>query len=250
MSLKIAIVDDEKHACESLQWQLKKLKTNHELIGIFQKPEEAIEALKMNKPDLIFLDIEMPRLNGFQFLEELNMPEVNIVFTTAYDQFAVNAFRVNAIDYLLKPIDIKDLENAIKKVLNKKEPIQPGLIEKLFTEINRSKSSKIKIGIPSIHGIDFVNCQDIIYCQSESNYSRIYLDSGTKILATKTLKDIEAILPADLFFRIHNSYIANLSKVSSYLHNNSGGILILENIVKLKVSRTKKKELLKRLESF
>jgi len=249
MNLKIAILDDEKHACETLEWQLKQINIDYDLVGTFQKPKEAIEALKKNKPDLIFLDIEMPGLNGFQFLEQLDMPDVNIVFTTAYDKFALNAFRINAVDYLIKPVDIAELETALKRAINNKDLYKPELIGKLFTELSRSKSCKVKIGLPSVHGIDFVNCQEIIYCHSESNYSRIYLDSGRKILASKTLKDIEALLPEELFFRVHNSYIANLSKVISYLHDN-GGTLILENDVKIKVSRGKKKELLEKLESF
>lgn len=249
MSLKIAILDDEKHACETLQWQLEQIEIEYDIIGVFQNPKEAVQALKMNKPDLIFLDIEMPGLNGFQFLEQLNMPDVNIVFTTAYDQFALNAFRVNAVDYLMKPVDITELEASIQRAINNNDHYQPELLEKLFNQLNRSKSCKEKIGFASVHGIDFVNCQDIIYCHSESNYTRIYLESGRKILATKTLKDIESQLPESIFFRVHNSYIANLSKVISYVHNN-GGALILENDIEIKVSRTRKKELLERLASF
>ncbi len=249
MTLKIAILDDEKHACETLKWQLKQIEADIELIGVFQKPLVAIEALKKNKPDLIFLDIEMPGLNGFQFLEQLDLPEVNVVFTTAYDKFALNAFRVNAIDFLLKPVDISDLKVALERATTNKSTNQPELIGKLFKELSRSHSSNAKIGLPSVHGIDFVNCSEIIYCHSESNYSRIYLDSGQKLLASKTLKDIEEMLPDDLFFRVHNSYIANLSKVVRYLHNN-GGSLLLENDAEIKVSRSKKKELLERLESF
>lgn len=249
MSLKIAILDDEKHACETLKWQLDQIELDIQLIGVFQKPLVAIEELKKNKPDLIFLDIEMPGLNGFQFLEQLNLPDVNVVFTTAYDKFALNAFRVNAIDFLLKPVDISDLKVALDRAIAKKSTYQPELMGKLFSEITRSHSSKAKIGLPSVHGIDFVNCSEIIYCHSESNYSRIYLDSGQKILASKTLKDIEEMLPQDLFFRVHNSYIVNLSKVHRYLHNN-GGSLLLENEAEIKVSRSKKKELLERLESF
>lgn len=249
MKLNIAILDDEKHACETLEWQLNQLNADIEIIGVFQKPKEAIEPLRKKLPDLIFLDIEMPGLNGFQFLEELNLPGINIVFTTAYDKFALNAFRVNAIDFLLKPVDISELKVALDRAQAKKSVYQPELIGKLFNELSRAKSNKVKIGLPSVHGIDFVNCNEIIYCHSESNYSRIYLDSGRKILASKTLKDIEEMLPADLFFRVHNSYIANLSKVVRYTHDN-GGALLLENDAKLKVSRTKKKELLERLEQF
>lgn len=249
MSLKIAIIDDEKHACETLLWQLNQTDFEMEIIGLFQNPHEALIELKSNIPDLIFLDIEMPGLNGFQFIEELDLPNVNIVFTTAYDQFALDAFRINAVDFLIKPVDITELEQALKRVIENKEKYNPEHIRRIFSEFTKSKLGNIKIGLTSVHGIDFVNCKDIIYCQSESNYCRVFLESGRKILASKTLKDIEALLPENLFFRVHHSYIANLSKVVSYLHKD-GGTLILDNDVKLKVARTRKKELLERLEAF
>ena len=251
MSLKIAIIDDENHACETLKWQLENISLDIELdiIGVFKNPNKALDALRTNVPDLIFLDIEMPGLNGFQFLEELNMPEINIVFTTAYDQFALDAFRINAVDFLIKPIDISELETSLKRAISNKDQYHPEHIRKLFQEFNKSKMGNIKIGLTSVHGVDFVDCKDIVYCQSESNYCRVYLASGRKILASKTLKDIEAMLPNNLFFRIHHSYIANLSKVVRYLHKD-GGVLILENEIELKVARTRKKELLQMLESF
>ena len=247
MNLKIAILDDEKHACETMQWLLNQLDKPIEVIGVFQDPVKAVQALQKNEPDLIFLDIEMPGLNGFQFIENLNLPDVNIVFTTAYDQFALNAFKVNAVDFLIKPVDIESLEISLDRVLENRKKYQPEGIKKLFEDFSKARSGNLKIGLSSVHGIDFVNCSDIIYCQSDSNYCRVFLSNGRKILASKTLKDIEAMLPENLFFRVHNSFIANLSKVKSYLHKD-GGTLLLDNDVELKVSRSRKKDLLERLE--
>lgn len=249
MKTKIAIVDDEKHACETLKWQLEQLDFDYSLIGFFQDSTQAVAALKKDVPDLIFLDIEMPGLNGFQFLEKLNNPDIKVVFTTAYDRFAVDAFRVNAIDYLIKPVDINDLEAAIRRAVAQHEPKNPDVLKKLFAQIQRVKTGKVKIGLPSVHGIDFIDCNDIIYCQSESNYTRIYLEGGRKILASKTLKEIGQMLPDNIFFRLHNSYIANLDKVTSYSHDD-GGTVILLDVHKIKVSRTKKKELLEFLNEF
>ena len=249
MILKVAIIDDEKHACETLKWQLKQIDMPLKVVGVFQNPIEALTALKENQPDLIFLDIEMPGLNGFQFLEELNLPDVNIVFTTAYDEFALSAFRVNAVDYLIKPVDIDELEAALKRAQTNKERYEPDQLKKLMWEFSKSKTGNVKIGLSSVHGIDFVDCSKILYCQSESNYCRVFLEGGRKILASKTLKDIEELLPENLFCRVHNSYIINLSKVVSYLHK-GGGTLLIQNDVEIKVSRSKKKELLERLEEF
>lgn len=249
MKTKVAIIDDEKHACETLKWQLEQLDFNFELIGLFQDPIRSIAVLQKKVPDLIFLDVEMPGLNGFQFLEKLNIPYVKVVFTTAYDKFAVDAFRVNAIDYLIKPVDIADLKTSINRVLEKNDQKSPEALKKLFTRIQKVQVGRMKIGLPSVHGIDFIDCNDIIYCKSESNYTRIYLENDRKILASKTLKEIDQMLPESIFFRLHNSYIANLDKVTSYSHED-GGTIILSNMHKIKVSRNKKKELLNLLNEF
>lgn len=246
MGFKIAIVDDEKHACETLKWQLDKLGFEYESCLIFQSSIEAVDHLKDNPPDLIFLDIEMPGLNGFQFIEKLDLPNVEVVFTTAYGKFAVDAFRVNAIDYLIKPIDIADLEEALDRVVARKKGVDAQKVKDAFAQMERSKPGKIKIGLPSVHGIEFMDADDIIYCQSERNYTRIYLEDGTKKLASKTLKEIGRQLPESIFCRIHHSCIANLDKVTGYTHHD-GGTLILNGVHELKISRSKKKELLDRL---
>lgn len=249
MTLKIAIVDDEKHACETLKWQLDKLDLDYIPVGIFQDSIEAVEALKKIPPDLIFLDIEMPGLNGFQFIEKLGNPDIHVVFTTAYGKFAVDAFRVNAVDYLIKPIDTKDLREALDRVLQKSKGTNYAKIRQVFSQIESDKSQKTKIAMPSVRGIDFMDYEDIIYCQGERNYTRIYLEDGSKKLASKTLKEIGLQLPESHFCRIHHSCIANLKKVTGYSHSD-GGMLILNGSHELKISRSKKKELLERLEGI
>lgn len=246
MKLKIAIVDDEKHAGETLKWLLDKLNLEYESCRIYQDSVIAVEDLKQNPPDLIFLDIEMPGLNGFQFIENLDIPDVNVVFTTAYGKFAVDAFRVNAIDYLIKPIDKQELEEALSRVMAKVKGLDTGKLKEVFAQIESDKTQKTKIAIPSVHGIDYMDHDDIVYCQSERNYTRIFLQDGTKKLASKTLKEIGLQLPESLFFRIHHSCIANLDKVTGYVHSD-GGMLILNGEHELKIARSKKKDLLERL---
>lgn len=247
MALKIAIVDDERHARETLAWQLEQVKMDHEIVGIYGDSMEAAKAIGSNPPDLIFLDIEMPGLNGFQFLEKLNDRDIHVVFTTAYGKFAVEAFRVNAVDYLIKPIDIAELREALNRVKMEAKSQRNVKLEELYRQIEREKAGRSKIAVPSVHGIDFMHCQDIVYCESEGNYTRIHLEGGNKKLASRTLKDIEKLLPDVMFFRVHNSHIANMTKVTGYIHE-SGGSLILNDVHKLRVSRAKKKELLSRLE--
>ncbi len=249
MKLKIAIVDDEKHACETLKWQLDKLSFHYESCRIFQDSIEAVDVLKNDMPDLLFLDIEMPGLNGFQFIKKLGHKDINVVFTTAYSKFAVDAFRVNAIDYLIKPIDTAELKDALDRVTVKNKGADYEKIREVFSKIETDKSNKTKIAMPSVRGIDFMDYEDIIYCQGERNYTRIYLEDGSKKLASKTLKDIGHQLPEPPFYRIHHSCIANLKKVTGYSHSD-GGMLILNGTHELKISRSKKKELLERLEGI
>lgn len=246
MALRIAIVDDEKHASETLEWQLRKAATPTVIVGVYNDPRAAIEALPALKPDLVFLDIEMPSLNGFQFLEKLGMPNLQVVFTTAYDKFAVKAFRVSAVDYLLKPVDNAELDAALRKASNEKAQIDMGKLKSIFDDFNHTQRHPGKLALPSVHGIDFIQPERIIFCQSDSNYTRIYLEGNQKLLVSKTLKEIEHMLPTSQFFRIHNSYLANLERVSKFLRS-GGGTLVMEDGAELRVSRQRKDELMERL---
>lgn len=246
MAMKVVIIDDEKHASETLVWLLKNAVVKCQVIGVFNDAREALAALPGLNPELIFLDIEMPSLNGFQLLDQLDMHDLQVIFTTAYDQFAVKAFRVSAIDFLLKPIDSAELDSALQKASRVTSRIDMDQLKSIFDEFNGTKHSVGKLALPSIHGIDFVHPDLIIYCQSESNYTRIYMTGNQKLLVSKTLKEIEQMLPESNFFRIHNSYVANLERVSKLLRS-GGGSLIMENGAELNVSRQRKADLLMRL---
>lgn len=245
--MKVAIIDDEKHASETLLYQLNKLGFTFDRIDTFQDSVEAVDALRNSPPDLLFLDIEMPGLNGFQFLEKLGTVEISIIFTTAYSKFAVDAFRVNAVDYLIKPISISELEEAVSRAMRKH--MQSEKIKKVFHQFENRKTAKSKVALPSVKGIEFMDTKDIIFCQGERNYTRIFLEDGSKKLASKTLKEIGQQLPENQFFRIHHSCIANLLKVTGYIHSD-GGVLILNGKHELKIARSRKKELLERLEDL
>ncbi len=244
--MKIAIVDDEKHAGETLQWQIDRLGASSEPVRVFTEVTKALEEIPRFDPDVIFLDIEMPGLNGFQFLEKLNSPSIKVVFTTAYDRFAIKAFKVNAVDYLLKPIEDDALKEAIARLKSMSERNTPKLIRDAFNDIEKEKNRSCKIALPSAYGLDFVKCEEIIYCQSESNYTRISLTGGRKILVSKTLKEIGSMLPESNFLRTHNSYIVNTDRIEKFIKAN-GGMLQMENKDEVKISRNKKSEILDRL---
>jgi len=244
MKIKSIILDDEQHCVDTLEWQLVKYVPEVEIAGVFTSPIEALEYLNNNKVDLLFLDIEMPGMNGFELLKKLKNINLDVVFTTAYDEFAVKAFKASAIDYLLKPINKSDLISAVKKVSDKQQPsILPEQMEIFFDAINNKSPLKERIAVSTQEGLLFIKISEIMYCVSDSNYTYIYLDNNKKVLVSKTLKEIEAMLVDEGFLRIHNSNLINLQKIEKYIRGD-GGYVIMDDNKSLNVSRSKKEQLL------
>ncbi len=203
-------------------------------------------AIKKEKPDLVFLDIEMPWMNGFEMLEMLDDIHFSIIFTTAHDQFAAKAFRISAVDYLLKPIDATDLKEAVKKAQQKIEQQQgQANIENLLRNI-KQPSSQQKIALPYRDGYEFVEVAHIIYCQAEGAYTKVFPDTKKYIVVSKTLGDIEELLPIDLFQRIHHSTVVNLDYVTHFVRAD-GGYVKLQTGESLIVSKSKKEAVMERL---
>jgi len=244
MKIKCIILDDEQHCIDTLRWQLEKYTTNVEVINTFNSPITALEFIKSNTIDLLFLDIEMPEMNGFDVLKQLKSIDFGIIFTTAYDEFAVNAFKASAIDYLLKPIDKTDLITAVQKAeSNKGKSIMADQMEILYDTINHNNPVKERIAVPTQEGLHFIKLKEIIYCISDSNYTHIHLTDGKEILVCKTLKEIEALLANEGFLRIHNSHLISLQKIEQYTRGD-GGYVIMDNQKMLSVSRSRKEALL------
>jgi len=189
--MKAILVDDEKHALETLEWELKQSKMDIEIVGKFDSSQEALIFLKKHTPDVLFLDIEMPFMNGFELLEALGQIDFEVIFTTAYDQFALNAFKVSALDYLLKPVDRSELEEALIKAKN--ADAGRATREQLQFLAQKLKGENNKVALPSFEGLEFVELEDIVRCKSDSNYTNIHLVNGDKILVSKTLKQIEEL---------------------------------------------------------
>jgi len=244
MKLRSIILDDEQHCIDTLQWQIEKYSPNVELVKTFNSSPEALDYLSSHPIDLLFLDIEMPEINGFEVLKNLDKVDFDVIFTTAYDEFAVKAFKASAIDYLLKPIDKSDLISAVQKVSDKNKPlILPGQIDILYDAINQKKPLKERIAVPTQEGLYFVKIKEIMYCISDSNYTHIHLLNNKKILVSKTLKEIEAMLVEEGFLRIHNSHLINLQKIEKYMRGD-GGYVIMDDQKSLSVSRSRKEALL------
>jgi len=239
--LKIILIDDEPKAIRSLEWEIANFCDGVEVLETFTDPNEAISYLKHNDPDCVFLDVEMPEMDGFQLLDHFKKRTFCVVFVTAYNQYAVKAIKENAMDYLLKPIDSDDLISTIEKLKDDKKNARTydALEERLRSHNNR------RIAIPVEGKLVFINTEDIDYCESDGNYCKIHLADKKSLFISKKLKEINAILPDDDFFRVHNSYVINLKKVSEYLKTD--GYVILDNQMKIPVSRSKKSEFLDKI---
>jgi two-component system LytT family response regulator len=246
--IRAILVDDEINAIKSLEWEVHNFSDKVSIVGKYTSPEEAIEAINTLEPDCVFLDIEMPNMDGFQLLSKLAYRKFDLIITTAYDNYAIKAFKENAIDYLLKPVDTDDLIEAITRIEANRESKTIGQqLQKMFGEIQQPKTnhfSKIQLSVSG--KLIFVNPEDIMYCKAEGNYTTVYLKDNKKHLLSKKIKDVIASFPKEDFFRIHKSYHVNLNAIKEIVKN-EGLYIILENGQNIPVSRTKKEELISRL---
>lgn len=245
--IEVILIDDEPKSLTALEWELTNFCNNIEVVGKFTNPEDALVFLKTNSIDGIFLDIEMPQMDGFQFLEKLKSRDFAVIFTTAYDQYAIQAIKERALDYLLKPVDSDDLKVTIDKIIDFKNTIQlkKSLEERILSVSKLAASPEKKIPISMDGKLVFVLPNTIIYCESDGNYCHIYLEKNEKLFVTKKLKEIEEILPSTLFFRIHNSYLINLDKVDEYFKTD--GYVVMSNQKKIPVSRNRKNSFLDKI---
>ena len=243
-SLKAIIVDDEKSSLQNLQHKLTAYCPDIKVVASSEKPEEAIILIRQHKPDVIFLDIEMPRMSGLRMLEELKDYTGEIIFTTAYTHYAVEAIRISAFDYLVKPVSIDELQNAVARLLKFKQGETRERLEILRQSLSNNKSQKDKIAVPTSEGLEFIEINNIVHIASDSNYSKIYLVGGKHMLVTKLLKDFEDLLLPYRFYRVHNSHLINMNYIQKYIRG-EGGQVVLQNGDTVDVSRRKKEEFLR-----
>jgi two-component system LytT family response regulator len=239
------IIDDEPYCCEMLSLLLQKHCPEVNVIGTCLTGMQAIDEIQKKKPQLVFLDIEMPDMNGFDVLQKL--PEINfqIIFATSYDQYAIKAIKFSALDYLLKPIDEEELQVAVKRTIQNLLPSVPRQLEILLQKIRPSLVNS-KIALPTAEGLQMIPLDTIISCSSDSNYSIFSLKGKQKIVVSRTLKEIEELLDEYSFIRVHHSYLVNLDEVKKYIRG-EGGYLLMSDGSSIDVSRSKKEFLLKKL---
>jgi two-component system LytT family response regulator len=243
--IRSIIIDDEQHCVKALLTDLQNNCPEVQVLDTCYSAKEGILSVKKYNPDLVFLDVEMPWMNGFEMLEVIGDFHFSIIFTTAHDEFAARAFRISAVDYLLKPIDAQDLKDAVAKVERKMQQPASLHIENLLRNI-KTPSAQQKIALPYKDGYEFIEVGHIIYCQAEGAYTKVFLDNKKHILVSKTLGDIEELLPSDLFQRIHHSTVVNLRLVTHFVRSD-GGYLKLQTGEQLSVSKSKKDDVMARL---
>jgi len=244
--IRAVIIDDEPHCIRAL---LRDLQLNCPIVEVTDtchSAKEGIQSVKHHQPDLVFLDVEMPWMNGFEMLEMLGEINFSIIFTTAHDEFAAKAFRISAVDYLLKPIDASDLKAAVLKVERKLEE-GSGVrhIANLLSNI-RQPSGHQKIALPQREGYEFVDVGSIVYCSAEGAYTKVMILDKKPMLISRTLGDVEELLPQEMFQRVHHSSLVNVDYISQFLRTD-GGYVVLKTGEKLSVSKAKRENLMARL---
>lgn len=244
--IKAIIVDDEAKGREILRALLSRTCKNVEVVATANSAESGAEAIRKFHPSLVFLDIEMPGGNGFTLLEKTKDQNFEVIFTTAYSQYAIKAIRFSALDYLLKPINPEELKAAVDKVeITQSTKVgNRRNVETLLSNIEEAAPKKVVL--PNVHGAEYVLLDDIVRCSADGNYTLVVMTNGKKILVAKTLKDYEEMFAEENFCRVHHAHLVNLKHVVRYIKG-EGGQVELSDGSTVEVSRRKKTEFLERL---
>jgi two-component system LytT family response regulator len=243
--IKAILIDDEVHCVDTLNMLINDFCPDVQVMEQCRSAKDGLAAVKKHHPDLVFLDIEMPVMNGFEFLEHFADIPFSVIFTTSYDQYAIKAIRFSALDYLLKPIDPKELIVAVQKVQQQKLRPSPEQFRMLIDQVHNKGNKITRVAVPTAEGFELIPAEEIIYCEADDNYTHLFLKNKKKIIACRTLKEVEEQLSDFLsFIRVHHSYMVNLNEVNKYVRG-EGGYLIMSDGTTVNVSRSRKEALMK-----
>lgn len=243
--IKAIVIDDEIHCQETLGILLREFCPQIQLMELCSSAKQAMKAIEKFNPDLVFLDIEMPGMNGFEMLESLSQISFAVIFTTSYDQYAIKAIKFSALDYLLKPVDPDELKNAVKKVEEQRHLPLAEQFQILLKQINGKNTGFTKIAVPTAEGFELVPTDQVLYLEASDNYTHLFQKNKNKIIACRTLKEMEEqIQDFPIFLQVHNSYMVNLNEVVKYIRG-EGGYLVMSDGSSVNVSRSRKEALLK-----
>jgi len=245
--IRTVLVDDEIDSIRVLQRLLEDYCPEVSIVGKADGVEMGVHVIQSAKPDLVFLDIEMTEGNAFDLLNQLQPVEFQVIFVTAFDNYAIRAFKYSAVDYLLKPIDIDDLLTALERVVRKMHgKTFVNQMETLLYNVETFQLTQQKMAVPTLTGLVFIPIKDIMRFQADGSYTTIYLTNAEQIVATRNIKEYEDLLPAAIFCRIHNSHIINLHKIQKY-HKGRGGYVVMEDGTNIEVASRRREEFLQRL---
>ena len=244
--IKSILVDDENHCLDTLSILLEENCPDVQVMDRFTSATAALKALNDLSPDLLFLDVEMPAMNGFELLEHLGEIPFCVIFVTSYDQYAIKAIKFSALDYLLKPIMAKELGAAVQKMRAQKRLPSIEQLELLLHHVHNHGNDFTKMAVPTIEGFELLDSRDILRCEADDNYTHIYLKNKSKIIACRLLKEVEAQLQDfSSFIRVHHSHLVNLNEVTKYVRGEGGYVVMSDGSV-VNVARSRKELLLKK----
>lgn len=237
MGLRAVIIDDEPGAIQNLQSKLQEFCPEVQIVGSARSANDGYDVLLETKPDLLFLDVEMPKGTGFDLLRRISNSNLHVIFVTAFNHYAINAIKFSAADYLLKPINIDELIAAVEKVKqalkqDSKSDYTP-LIE------NVTAKTPIKLAIATTDGYHYINVPEIIHIKANGSYSDIYLTNDRKFMVSRNIKEYEQMLSGSHFLRVHNSHVINLHRVAQYIKKD-GSYIVMENATEVPISKAKK----------
>lgn len=242
--IKAVIIDDEMHCLDTLSIQLNDFCPDVEVVAQCLSAREGIEAIAKHNPGLVFLDIEMPVMNGFEMLKQYTDIPFSVIFTTSYNQYAIRAIKFSALDYLLKPVDVKELTEAIAKMHSQKHKPLQEQFDMLVGFLQQKKNGFHNIAVPTLEGFEMIPSPELVWCEAEDNYTHLHLKNGRKMTACRTLKEIEEQLKEFTFFlRVHHSYMVNLNEIARYIRG-EGGYLVMNDGATVNVSRSRKDALM------
>ncbi|MCL6267072.1 LytR/AlgR family response regulator transcription factor [Flagellimonas myxillae] len=250
MILKVVIVEDEKKSRETLKAMLEEFCKDVKVLATASNVNEAVKVLSVVSPDVVFLDIELQTGQGFDVLEQIKDPNFEVIFTTAFEKYAIKAIKFSSLDYLLKPIDLEELKHAVEKARNRMDTsVYRQQIDTLMQNLSKETYRQEKICLATTIGMEFIAIEDIVLCKADGSYTSFILRNKSKLMVSKHLKEYEALLADHQFMRVHNSFVINLKEVKKYIKAD-GGYIIMSNDMHVNLSPRKKDELIEAMKKL
>ncbi|MEM9544492.1 MAG: LytTR family DNA-binding domain-containing protein [Bacteroidota bacterium] len=238
--LEVVLVDDEEQGIITLKYDLGKLEFPMN-IRSFTNPKEALRVLRRDPPEVLFLDVEMANMNGFQLLDAMKNITFEVIFVTAYDHYAIKAFRYLAVDYLLKPVEPELLKDALERIVHQRQRKENDRIQLLLDKLRSKEEKFTRLAVPHGETFEFINIRDIVHCRAQNNYSTIHMLDGSKHLISKGLSHLQELLDQQGFFRTHKSHLINLDHILKYVKSDGGYIEMIDHSI-VSLSRSKREE--------